>query len=147
MTQTQRIGRFAKFCRHIQVTFKFGQEKNGLLAWILARVSGSCASVARCLLIEGTDITNWYGAGHYSRDLYRLGHSTVSQHFMEPEGPIPNSQELSTCWVPAPTAWCVLGLRMEERPLAIKGSCEYIEKAAADKRQGVVFQLGGGTLG
>jgi hypothetical protein len=26
-----------------------------------------------------------------------LGHSTVSQSFMEPEGSIPNSQELSTC--------------------------------------------------
>jgi hypothetical protein len=26
-----------------------------------------------------------------------LGHSIVSQHFMEPEGSIPNSQELSTC--------------------------------------------------
>jgi hypothetical protein len=25
-----------------------------------------------------------------------LGHSIVSQHFMEPEGSIPNSQELST---------------------------------------------------
>jgi hypothetical protein len=26
-----------------------------------------------------------------------LGHSIVSQHFMEPEGSIPNSQQLSTC--------------------------------------------------
>jgi hypothetical protein len=25
------------------------------------------------------------------------------------------------------TAWCVLRLRMEERPPAIEGSCEYIE--------------------
>jgi hypothetical protein len=29
-----------------------------------------------------------------------LGHSIVSQHFMEPEGSIPNSQELSTCSYP-----------------------------------------------
>jgi hypothetical protein len=36
---------------------------------------------------------------------------------------------------PVPTAWRVLGLRMED-------SCEYIGKAAADKRQGVVLQLG-----
>jgi hypothetical protein len=38
-----------------------------------------------------------YGAEHYSRDSLLLGHSIVSQHFMEPEGSIPNSQELSTC--------------------------------------------------
>jgi hypothetical protein len=31
-----------------------------------------------------------------------LGHSVVSQHFMEPEGSIPNSQELSTCSYPEP---------------------------------------------
>jgi hypothetical protein len=30
-----------------------------------------------------------------------LGHSTVSQHFMEPEGSIPNSQQLSTCSYPS----------------------------------------------
>jgi hypothetical protein len=31
-----------------------------------------------------------------------LGHSIVSQHFMEPEGSISNSQELSTCSYPEP---------------------------------------------
>jgi hypothetical protein len=31
-----------------------------------------------------------------------LGHSIVSQHFMELEGSIPNSQELSTCPYPEP---------------------------------------------
>jgi hypothetical protein len=31
-----------------------------------------------------------------------LGHSIVSQHFMEPEGSIPNSQKLSTCSYPEP---------------------------------------------
>jgi hypothetical protein len=31
-----------------------------------------------------------------------LGHSIVSQHFMKPEGSIPNSQELSTCSYPEP---------------------------------------------
>jgi hypothetical protein len=35
------------------------------------------------------------GAEHYSS-----GHSIVSQHFMEPECSIPNSQELSTCSYP-----------------------------------------------
>ena len=30
-------------------------------------------------------------------------------------------------WVLATTAWRVLGLRMEERPLDMEGSCEYIE--------------------
>jgi hypothetical protein len=42
-------------------------------------------------------------------------------------------------WVPVTTAWSVLGLRMEERPPAMEGSCEYIKQAAADKRQGVVL--------
>jgi hypothetical protein len=46
--------------------------------------------------------------------------------------------------VPVPTAWRVLGLQMEERPPAMEGSCEYIEKAAADKRKGVVSSLGVG---
>jgi hypothetical protein len=32
--------------------------------------------------------------------LEMLGHSIVSQHFMEPEGSIPNSQELPTCSYP-----------------------------------------------
>jgi hypothetical protein len=31
-----------------------------------------------------------------------LGHSIVSQYFMEPEGSIPNSQQLSTCSYPEP---------------------------------------------
>jgi hypothetical protein len=30
-------------------------------------------------------------------------------------------------WVPVTTAWRVLGLRMEERPPGLEGSCEYIE--------------------
>jgi hypothetical protein len=30
-------------------------------------------------------------------------------------------------WVPVNTAWRVLGLRMEERPPGMEGSCEYIE--------------------
>jgi hypothetical protein len=32
---------------------------------------------------------------------------------------------------------------MEERPPIMEVKCEYIEKAAADKRQGVDLQLGG----
>jgi hypothetical protein len=31
-----------------------------------------------------------------------LGHPIDHQHFMEPRGPIPNSQELSTCSYPGP---------------------------------------------
>jgi hypothetical protein len=46
-------------------------------------------------------------------------------------------------WVPVTTAWRVLGLRIEEQPRAMDGSCEYIEKAAMDKRQEMVLQLGG----
>jgi hypothetical protein len=59
--------------------------------------------------------------------------------FMETEHSIPNAQELSTNSNPEPdqsnmvggfpvtTAWRVLGLRMEERPPAMEGSCEHIE--------------------
>jgi hypothetical protein len=46
-------------------------------------------------------------------------------------------------WVPVTTAWCVLRLRMEERPLDMEGGCENIEQTVADSRQGVVLQLGG----
>jgi hypothetical protein len=41
------------------------------------------------------------------------------------------------------TAWRILRLRMEGSPPGPDGSCEYIEKAGADSRQGVVLQLGG----
>jgi hypothetical protein len=37
-----------------------------------------------------------------TREHQMLGPSIVSQHFMEPEGSIPNSQELSTCSYPEP---------------------------------------------
>jgi hypothetical protein len=30
-------------------------------------------------------------------------------------------------WVPVATAWCVFGLRLEKRPPAMEGSCEYNE--------------------
>jgi hypothetical protein len=53
---------------------------------------------------------------------------------MEPEGSLPHSQEPATYpypehdkWVPVTTAWRVLGLRMEERPPDMEGSCKYIE--------------------
>jgi hypothetical protein len=50
-------------------------------------------------------------------------------------------------YVSVTTVWHVLKLRMEEWPPAIEGSCEYIELAAVDKRQGVVLQLGGWVRG
>jgi len=45
------------------------------------------------------------------------------------------------------TAWRVLRLRMEERPPHTEGSCEYIEQAVVDGRQGVILQLGGWAWG
>jgi hypothetical protein len=39
------------------------------------------------------------------------------------------------------TAWRVLGLRMEGRPPAMEGNCDYTEYATAESRQGVVLQL------
>jgi hypothetical protein len=47
--------------------------------------------------------------------------------------------------IPVATAWRVLGLRMEERPPDMEVSCEYIELAVADRKQGVVLQLGLGV--
>jgi hypothetical protein len=35
--------------------------------------------------------------------------------------------EVSEGGIPVPTAWRVLGLRMEERPPDMEVSCEYIE--------------------
>jgi len=48
-------------------------------------------------------------------------------------------------WVLVTTAWRVLGSQMEGSPLGTRGSCEYIEKAVADSKQGVAFELGGWT--
>jgi len=45
-------------------------------------------------------------------------------------------------WVPVTTAW-----RMEETAADTEGSCEYIEEAVADNRQGVVLQLWGWARG
>jgi hypothetical protein len=42
-------------------------------------------------------------------------------------------------WVPVTTAWRVLRLWMEERPADMEGSCEHIEQADVDSRQGVVL--------
>jgi hypothetical protein len=49
--------------------------------------------------------------------------------------------------VPVPTAWRVLGLRMEERSPDMEDSCEYIEYAVVDRQQGVALQLGGWAWG
>jgi hypothetical protein len=40
------------------------------------------------------------------------------------------------------TAWRDFGLQMEERPPDKEGSFEYIQKAVADSRRGMVLQLG-----
>jgi hypothetical protein len=46
-----------------------------------------------------------------------LGHSIVSQHFMEPEGSIPNSQQLSTCSYPEPDQY-------PKKSIQVRGSLE-----------------------
>jgi hypothetical protein len=43
-----------------------------------------------------------YGAENYLRDHQLHSHSIVSQHFMEPEGSLLHSQELSICLYPEP---------------------------------------------
>jgi hypothetical protein len=46
---------------------------------------------------------NWlYGAEHYSIGHQLCSHKIVSEHFMEPEGSLPHSQELPTCPYPEP---------------------------------------------
>jgi len=50
-------------------------------------------------------------------------------------------------WVPVTTAWCVLRLRMEERPPIWRVAANIINKQAAeDNRQGVVLQIGGKNI-
>jgi hypothetical protein len=49
----------------------------------------------------------------------------VSGHTWAPRKPPDINSQCQVC--PVPTAWRVLGLRMEERPPAMEGSCEYIE--------------------
>jgi hypothetical protein len=44
-------------------------------------------------------------------------------------------------------AWRVLRLRMEGSPPGAEGSCEYIEQAIADSRQGLVLHLVGWAWG
>jgi hypothetical protein len=41
--------------------------------------------------------------------------------------PVPILSQIMLGGVPVPTAWRVLGLRMEERPPAMEVSCEYFE--------------------
>jgi hypothetical protein len=46
------------------------------------------------------------------------------------------------------TAWRVLGLRMDELPLAMEGSCEYIEKTRGQTTTGgpAIWGLGVGLI-
>jgi hypothetical protein len=46
-----------------------------------------------------------------------LGHSIVSEHFMEPEGSIPNPQELSTCSYPEPDQYIALRISAVSAPI------------------------------
>jgi hypothetical protein len=56
-----------------------------------------------CIIVKRINLSIYLdGTEHYSRDPQLLDHSIVSQDFMEPEGSIPNSQELSTCPYPEP---------------------------------------------
>jgi hypothetical protein len=43
------------------------------------------------------------------------------------------------------TKMSVLGLRMQGWPRAMEGSCDYIEKATADSRQGMILEIGDGA--
>ena len=53
---------------------------------------------------------------------------------------------LSCKRIPVNTAWRVLWLRIDERPLDREGSCEYVELAIADSRQGWSSGLGLGEV-
>jgi hypothetical protein len=74
-----------------------------------------------------------------------LGHSIVSQHFMEPEGSLPNSQQLSTCYYPEPEKsspqYPILS-RIEGRPPGLDGSCEYSEYQPRTNDKGWSSSLG-----
>jgi hypothetical protein len=60
-----------------------------------------CHKPKNCELTDRA--TDWpRGAEHYLRDHQLCSHSTVLQHFMEPKGSLPHSQELCTCHLPEP---------------------------------------------
>jgi hypothetical protein len=54
------------------------------------------------LLLEAKYDSSIYGAEYYLRAHKLCSPSIISQHFMEPEGSLPRSQELSTCTYPEP---------------------------------------------
>jgi hypothetical protein len=63
--------------------------------------SGKWGSRDFSLLV--TYVHNWLcGAEYHSRGHKLCSHSVVSQHFMEPRGSLPRSQELSICTYPGP---------------------------------------------
>jgi hypothetical protein len=60
--------------------------------YLRREIKGKGYHVGQTILM--TSITNC-GAEHCSRDHQLLGHSILSQHYMEPEGSILSSQDLS----------------------------------------------------
>ena len=69
---------------------------------------------------------------------------------MEPECSLPHSQVTATCPYPQPaqSSPCHHAMVLPQvtdggTASNMEGSCEYIEKAVADSRQGMVIQLGG----
>jgi hypothetical protein len=72
------------------------------------RPSVNCEGVATVCKTADDLALSWVltnqlcGAEYHSRGPQLCSHSVVSQHFMEPEGALPHSQELSTCTYPEP---------------------------------------------
>jgi hypothetical protein len=63
-----------------------------------------------------------------------LGHSIVFQHFMEPKGSIPNSQELSTCSYPEPDQSSVAKQRLVKNVAATTSTHTTAAKAQFSMR-------------
>jgi hypothetical protein len=72
-----------------------------IVAWRAPLIQLNCIKINVFCIDVITQLTNWFcGAEYHSKGHQLCSHSVDSQHFMEPEGSLPRSQELSNCTYP-----------------------------------------------
>jgi hypothetical protein len=105
--------------------------------------SGECYQYINLLSQMATNYL--HGSESFLRTHQLCSYSRISQHFMEPEGSLPCSQEPILSQInPVHTTPSYLSKIHSTRNMEdIEGSCKYTEYAVADSRQGVVLRFGG----